>query len=234
MKKEHLLAEIEEVLRSMPPQNSFGGDSMEPLIWVGRAAAVLERWDVTRSATTSVAVANLGAEFTDKIRRGYVAMLTLLNQARADLRMEVGPVSTVVQQGYVFDYFDELRKIIETARVDVFFVDPFLDADFVPRYLPHVADGSKIRLLGGPKKMGTLLPSVDAFVQQYKRSIQVRTSTTLHDRYVFVDQTTCYLSGSSFKDGARNAPAVLTQITDAFQAMWDTYEGLWQAGKVER
>ena len=42
------------------------------------------------------AAADLGSEFTDKIRRGYTAMFTLLNQARSDLRMEVGPLSTAV------------------------------------------------------------------------------------------------------------------------------------------
>lgn len=37
--------------------------------------------------------------------------------------MEVGPLSVVVQQGQVFDYFDEVRKVIEPARSDLFFVD---------------------------------------------------------------------------------------------------------------
>lgn len=36
---------------------------------------------------------------------------------------------------------------------------------------------------------------------------------------------------STFKDGASKAPTTLTQITDAFKAMWDTYEGLWKSGK---
>jgi hypothetical protein len=36
------------------------------------------------------------------------------------------------------------------------------------------------------------------------------------------------------KDGAKNAPAVLTKIADAFKAMWDTYDALWRSAKVER
>jgi hypothetical protein len=62
----------------------------------------------------------------------------------------------------------------------------------------------------------------------------VRSSTALHDRYLFVDRAVCYLSGASFKDGAKNAAATLTQIVDAVQPMLDTYERLWGAGKVER
>lgn len=117
-------------------------------------------------------------------------------------------MSVVVQQGQVFDYFDEVRKVIEPARSDLFFVDPYLDADFVGRYLPHVVTEAKIRLLGGPKKMATLLPAVETYARQSAAAIQVRTSKDIHDRYVFVDGASCYLSGASFKDGAKNAPAV--------------------------
>ena len=78
----------------------------------------------------------------------------------------LGRGSVVVAEGRVFEYFDELRKVIETARDDVFFIDPYLDADFVSRYLPYVAEGVSIRLLGGPKKRATLLPAVDSFAQQ--------------------------------------------------------------------
>ncbi len=62
----------------------------------------------------------------------------------------------------------------------------------------------------------------------------MRVSDSLHDRYLFIDKVACYLSGASFKDGAKYAPAILTQITDAFQSMFDTYEKLWASAKVER
>ena len=109
--------------------------------------------------------------------------------------MELGRGSVVVAEGRVFEYFDELRKVIETARTDVFFVDPYLDADFVSRYLPYVAEGVSIRLLGGPKKRATLLPAVDSFAQQSARPVSVRVSDRLHDRYLFIDGAACYLSG---------------------------------------
>lgn len=110
----------------------------------------------------------------------------------------------------------------------------YLDAEFVSRYLPHVAEGVSIRLLGGPKKRATLLPAVDSFAQQAGRPVAVRVAGGLHDRYLFIDEAVCYLSGASFKDGARNAPAVLTQITDAFDAMWDTYQRRWNDSTLGR
>jgi hypothetical protein len=55
-----------------------------------------------------------------------------------------------------------------------------------------------------------------------------------HDRYVFIDRASCYQSGASFKDGGRNAPTTLTQITDAFVPTLKVYEDLWNTAIVHR
>ena len=79
-------------------------------------------------------------------QEGLRKILTLLHQARHDLRMKtIGPVNAAMGHGRVFDYFDEIRKIIEPAKQDLLFVDPYLDAEFVSRYLPHVTAGVSIR-----------------------------------------------------------------------------------------
>lgn len=161
-------------------------------------------------------------------------LVTLLQQARHDLRMQtLGPVNVAVSHGMVFDYFDEIRKIIELAKQDLLFVDPYLDAEFISRYLPQVPVGVNTRLLAR-EKLATLLPAVDAFVQQHKVRIEVRSAPNFHDRYLLVDRNACYQSGASFKDGARSAPTTLTQITDAFGAMLTTYEDLWSHSTIVR
>jgi hypothetical protein len=160
--------------------------------------------------------------------------ITILHQAQHDLRMETqGLVNVAVSKGSLFEYFDEIRKAVEGAKQDVFFVDHYLDAEFVSRYLPHIMPGVSARLLSR-EKLPTLLPAVDAFVQQHKLTVQVRSASNFHDRYVFIDEAICYQSGASFKDGAKAAPTTLTQITDAFLAVSQTYENLWNGAKVER
>jgi hypothetical protein len=111
-------------------------------------------------------------------------------------------------------------------------VDPYLDSEFVSRYLSHVSKGATIRLLAR-ERLATLLPAVDLFAKQSQLAIQVRSAPNFHDRYVFVDGNACYQSGASFKDGAKSAPTTLTQITDALAAMLQTYEGLWGTAKTE-
>ena len=99
-------------------------------------------------------------------------------------------------------------------------------------YHGQIGNPRSIRLLSGSKKRATLLPAVESFAQQSGTPISVRVLDGLHDRYLFIDRTDCHLSGASFKDGAKNSPAILAKITDPFQAMWDTYERQWERGEI--
>src|SRR5258708_3827032 len=210
----------------------MGGDN--GLAWFGRFSAVIRSWDFSRAAEVMLAQQELGAMIPSMNNNGYCRIVALVNEARHTLRMDtVGPLSVPVAHGEVFDYFDEVRRIIEIAKQDLLFVDPYLDAEFVSRYLSHATKGASIRLLAR-EKLPTLLPAVDLFAKQSGATIQVRSAPNFHDRYVFVDRIACYQSGASFKDGAKSAPTTLSQITDAFAAMSQTYEELWSKAKVER
>ena len=242
MTNEQMLAEVEDLLRSSPPFTVFlkpDGMTEKVLGWLGRTRAVLENWDSSTSPSLSL---NIGALLADGEERtifppgpAYRELKTLLHQARHDLRMKtVGPLSVQIPDGKPFDYFDGIRKITQMASSDLLFVDPYLDAEFVSRYLPQITSGVTVRLLTS-KKLSALLPAVDAFVAQSSLQVQVRSvSSGLHDRYVFVDETICYQSGASFKDGAKQSPTTLTQITDAFAAVFNHYQGMWAAAKIER
>jgi hypothetical protein len=235
MTNEELLGEVEDLLRTLPPRDTIKHSLEQNFAWFGRAGAVVEAWNPAQA----IAFGGYLERFQSApVPRDYHPalnqLLIVLHRARNDLRMKTsGPISTAIGQGMVFDYFDELRKIIEVARQDVFWVDPYLDAEFVSRYLSQVVPGVAIRLLAR-ERLATLLPAVDAFSQQIGVPILVRSAPGFHDRYLFVDRTECYQSGASFKDGGRNAPTTLTQITDACAVVLQTYENLWASGNVER
>ena len=229
MTKEQLLAEVDDLLRAAPQPNDSRSDGARA--WTGRAMAVIERWSPDHGVQALAAKLEIVQWAAPRSFIGLAQMVTLLHEARADLQMEVGVTSVVVPEGRIFDYFDEVRKMIEAARTEVFFVDPYLNADFVGRYLPHVVDGVAVRLLAS-KNTTALLAAVEMFSKQNGLSVEVRSSERLHDRYLFVDRAECYVSGASFKDGAKNSPAVLTQIIDGFQGQWETYDRLWTDAKV--
>ena len=243
MNDEELLGEVEDLLRTTPPQSAFTErENDEVLNWLGRAAAVLREWDSMQSA-----LGGLGSHLRalqarpiigDPHGPAYSGIRTLLFQAQHDLRMKtVGPLSVAISGGKPFDYFDEIRKIMEMARNDLLFVDPYLDAEFVSRYLPQVNEGVTVRLLTSKgEKLSSLLPAVEIFVAESNLQVQVRSVSSghLHDRYLFLDRTRCYQSGASFKDGAKRSLTTLTQITDAFEAMFQAYERMWGNAKLEK
>ena len=200
MEKEDLLGEVEDILRSMPPRETLRHSADENFAWLGRVAAFVEIWSFPKSISLNLAVNEFHGQGSKEAQEGFRKILTLLHQARQDLRMKtVGPVNAAVGHGQVFDYFDEVRKIIEPASQDLFFIDPYLDAEFVSRYLPHAKKGTVIRLLGR-ERIATLLPAVDQFSKQTGIQVGIRTATGFHDRYVIVDSSACYQSGASFKD----------------------------------
>jgi hypothetical protein len=225
-----LLAEVEDLIRTMPER--FDLNTADIFSWLGRASAVIKLWN-PHGMLFDVAINDITSTFAKTSYNAKCKVQTTLHQARYDLRLRtVGPLTVAVDQGATFDYFDEVRKLIETAKTELLFVDPYLDAEFVSRYLPHVAQGVRVRLLTR-ERLSTLLSAVSAFRQQHNLAIEVRSASDFHDRYVFVDQVSCYQSGASFKDGAKKAPTTLTQIVDAFHAMLDTYEQRWSTATVQ-
>lgn len=234
MKPEELLGEVEDILRTMPPRGSLFEISDNNLAWLGRATAFVGAWDRPKEMVFSVAITQLQNPKSYLSDQGLARVITMLNQARHDLRMKtLGPLNTALGAGQTFDYFDELRQIIEPATQDLLFTDRYLDAEFVSRYLPHVKAGVTVRLLARDR-LPSLLPAVELFAQQSGLTIQIRSAQAFHERWVFVDRAQCYQSGASFKDGAKNAPATLTQVIDAFPAVLKTYEDIWIQAKVER
>jgi hypothetical protein len=56
-------------------------------------------------------------------------------------------------------------------------IDPYLDADFVARYLPFVKKGTRVRLLTR-EKLATLLPAVNEVAKQDTIASEVRSART--------------------------------------------------------
>lgn len=228
MPSEQLALEIEDLIRTMPGPRDLSVNPDKCLPWLGRASAAMRAWNSPQSILhfePLVRTVSSGGKFDPSAMRRNI--LVQLHQSQSDLRLRTtGPLSIGIDSGRVFDYFDEVRKLIESAKTDLLFVDPYLDAEFVSRYLPHVSDGTIVRLLAR-ERLASLKSAVTAFSAQTSIVVEVRSAPAFHDRYVFVDGLSCYQSGASFKDGARKTPTTLTQITDAFLVVQATYENLW-------
>lgn len=224
-----LASEAEDLLRIMPTAAEFKTSSRAVDEWIGRFLAFVDLWRPLEIVTANH---HLGSRYSQP---QYVldALRQMIYRAKHSVRHSIGaPTSAVVARGQVFDYFDSVRKVIEQAGSDVLFIDPYISAEFVSTYLPHVSPAAKIRLLTTAKRLNTVVPALRLFAQQRGGAAELRTDENLHDRYVFIDGQEGYQSGASFKDGARNAPTALTQVIDTFAAVYRTYETAWNSAAV--
>ena len=255
MNNDQLLYEVEELLQNCPPLAAFKEQDNEvALRWLGHTSTVLSQWDPIESievashtsalqsspnnalenspASTRTSVTTVNQLF-DRSGPALRGLRALLYQAQRDLRTRTGgALSTPIESGRTFDYFDEIRKIIKSAQKDLLFIDPYLDADFVSRYFPQITKRVTVRLLTS-KKLPALLPAVEIFVTQHGLKTQVRSvGDVLHDRLIFVDKQLCFLSGTSFKDGTRRSATTLIQVTDAFEEIYQMYQQMWSNSRV--
>lgn len=231
MNDRDILTELEDVLRTAPTKDE-AWDVPEQLGWVGRAKSVLSLIQVGLALEVTQAINVALSRDQTASQDAKVKVLLLVHQARHKLRMRtVGPQSVAVNKGMVFDYFDALRRIIEEAQSELLFIDPYLDADFVPRYLGFLKPGVKVRLLAR-ERLKTLTPAVRAYAAQHNLSCEVRLGSGFHDRFLFVDGARGFMSGASFKDGGIKSPTVLVELTDTFHNVLGTYEGIWEASAL--
>jgi hypothetical protein len=84
-----LLAEVEDIIRTMPPRATIRHETQENRNWFGRVSAAVEKWDSSKSALVKE---HFDLFFSNRHARetahGLSRLLILLEQARADLRLE--------------------------------------------------------------------------------------------------------------------------------------------------
>lgn len=235
---EMVLGEIEHLLANQPPRETISHELPENYEWFGRVAAALGSW---RQGGVDKAIEKMRHEIAlhnaALATKERMVVLQTLYQARADLRMgTIGPVNVALGAGMPFQYFEAVKQLIAPAQADLLFVDPYLNEEFVGRFLPFAKDGVDVRLLGD-RNMPELKAAVETYVlQRPKLKIEIRKpeGRQLHDRFFFVDRKECYQSGASFKDGAKQTLTTITAIVDVFAAVHQAFEDIWKTAPVIR
>jgi len=232
---EKLLREMDELLRTRPSEENIRAESDEILLWRAASLALVS----IRPVRPDLAVISTQWSNFDLQRKlGYKTnirneLFVVLHQVRHQILLDRDVATgTTVEAGKVFDYFNDVRQRIGLANSILFFVDPYLDADFVARFLAPLDPKIEVRLLTSGKRISSLLPAADTLSNQTKIAIQVR-EASFHDRYVFIDNRIGILSSASFKDGGKS-PAALIEVMDQFVPLLQQYESIWLSAIVHR
>jgi hypothetical protein len=204
--------------------------------WVGRADAL-----VTQSGNSSdqiewrTAISMLDASGDEAVNQMIMVLHRVL--AAAELKAPASAKGTFIPVGNSFDAFAALTKLLQTAARDMLIVDPYMDETALTEFGGAVPDGITLRLLtdqAGQKQ--TLQPAAAKWVAQYgsARPLQVRLapSKALHDRAIFIDQTTAWTLTQSLKDFAKRSHAEIVRADDTAALKIAAYEAIWANAQI--
>lgn len=154
-------------------------------------------------------------------------MLSVLRSAVEQLRWQLpNPMQVFLPAGSPHDAYVEIRSIIQQATTEVFIIDPWVDETLWP-LLTNVPRSCKVRIMGEHLK-GDFSLEAAKFAAQHGASIEVRTTTKYHDRFIFLNGKRCFHLGASIKDAGNKSFAlseferpqlVSATLTDA-EAEW--------------
>ena len=121
------------------------------------------------------------------------------------------PRQKIFFDGQVYDAFELLVSIMQRAEHEIVLIDGYVDTGTL-NILAKKQIGVDVTVWTHPSTKLTRR-DVDTFNAQYPR-LEVRHTTTFHDRFIILDNTEGYFVGASLKDAGRKSFAI-SRIEDA-------------------
>ncbi len=111
------------------------------------------------------------------------------------------------------DAYVGIRAILQKAQNRVVVVDPYIDQSILTLLSTCVKAGMTIRILTSKLPSDFALEARKWLSQHAGGSLEVRTTKEFHDRFIVLDDTTCWHVGCSIKDAGSKA-FMLNELED--------------------
>lgn len=223
-----LLDAFRRLRREQPPLEGRGPYGSEQHEWLGRASSLIAEWDRAQTIGFRVAARAMAGNLNRQMNYGSV--LTTIHEAIATLenRLPAQP-GQVFGPGAVYDFFKALNELVESATQSLFIIDPYLDNGIFDGYLANLTRAISTRLLVS-RYADSVRVAAQTFTAQHGGQLEIRRSTDLHDRVVFIDSAQCWVLGASIKDAAAKKPTYLAPLPDdVIPDKLRIYEDVWRA-----
>ena len=158
----------------------------------------------------------------------YEALLRSLVKT-LELQLPEEEVKGVYEPNDEYGFYRDLSSLVASATNDILIVDAYLDEKVFNLYVSQVPDATAIRILS--KK---IVPNVETVADMYAKSrpLELRSSGSIHDRVVFLDQRG-WVIGQSIKDAAQKKPTYLIELNEpSLTATRDIHNAIWAKSKV--
>jgi hypothetical protein len=167
------------------------------------------------------------SNFDTRIRE-YDALLRSLVKV-LQLQLPKEEIKGVYEPGDQYGFYRDLSSIVASVTAEIFIVDVYLDENIFNLYVAKVPAIAPVRIL--TNKIRT---NVETVAKMYAKSrpLELRSSSEVHDRTVFLDQRG-WVIGQSIKDAARKKPTYLIELDEPLLTVArDIYNRIWAAAKI--
>ena len=228
LERKMMLEKLKQTLVQMPDLASFNKSNPAHTQWIGRTLALIRQVNPNDAFKFELAAGMVGIDIHKE--RNYTEMRFVLEMVIATLELQ-NPEETqkVYGPGAQYDFYRDLKRIIEGARKSVFIVDPYINTELFDLYVEKIKNGTNVRLLTSKFDSAT-----EAVIKKYeaKSSIcfQAKRSPDIHDRVIIIDGTACWVLGQSIKDAAKKKPTYIAPLpSDVVTLKEAHYEKIWNA-----
>ena len=106
------------------------------------------------------------------------------------------PPQKVFFDGQIYDAFEQMKKFVRMAKVELIVIDPYFDDSVLP-LIAQKRPGVSVLVVKNTRK--NLLHALDVaqFNAQYNNTLTVKESTKFHDRFIIIDKSTLIHIGAS-------------------------------------
>jgi hypothetical protein len=226
MDKVALLAELRALAADAPDFATYSPSSRLHLEWLGKAYALILRWNKNEAISFKTTANFLAIDLTRDMNVGK--LLGTLHCAIADIEIQVPELPPqAFGPGAVYDFHKALLDLLASATSELLIVDPYLDEQIFDAYISTVPPQVVVRLLT-LKYAASLSPAVQKFISQKKMTVEVRSTREIHDRVIFIDGRSCWVLGQSINVAAKTKPTYLAPLAaDTSQLKKAEYERIW-------
>jgi len=126
-----------------------------------------------------------------------------------------------------YEFYKDLKTIIETAKSSLFIIDNYLDVQLFDLYMERAAPSVDIRIL-----TDQLRGAVQTVAGKFSKRghFELRTSGGTHDRHLFLDNRG-WVIGQSIKDAAQRKPTYIVELNDAAPLL-GIYDHIWSTATL--
>ena len=141
-----MLEKLKQTLVQMPDLASFNKSNPAHTQWIGRTLALIRQVNQNDAFKFELQAQMVGNDIFKE--SNYTQMRSVLEMVIATLELQ-NPEETqkVYGPGAQYDFYRDLKRIIEGAAKSVFIVDPYINTELFDLYVERIKAGTNVRLL---------------------------------------------------------------------------------------